>query len=117
MKFLIDPQLPSGLKKLLINERFDTLHTDDLLNKERTTDNEIRKITDQENRVLITKDSDFVDPFFIKGTPKKLVFITTGNIKNKDLFTLFSKNLNQIIKLLKSYSLIEMDNKEIIVHE
>ncbi len=117
MKFIIDAQLPSKLSKCLKEKGFDIIHTDDLPNKERTTDNEIRQISIKENRIVITKDSDFLDSYYVKNIPAKLLLITTGNIKNKYLLKLFNDNITKIYKLFKEYSYIELDNKEIIVHE
>ena len=43
MKFIIDAQLPYGLKLFLNENGHDALHTDDMINKERTLDSEIIK--------------------------------------------------------------------------
>jgi predicted nuclease of predicted toxin-antitoxin system len=45
MKFLIDANLPFRLALALKNKGFDILHTDNLPDKERTSDKEIRKIS------------------------------------------------------------------------
>lgn len=45
------------------------------------------------------------------------MFITTGNIKNKDLIVLFNQNFENILKLFKTYNLIELNNDEIMIHE
>jgi predicted nuclease of predicted toxin-antitoxin system len=117
MRFIIDAQLPIGLKKILNDAGFDSIHTDDLPDKERTTDNQIREISILEKRVVISKDADFIDSYYIHGIPSKLFILSTGNIKNKDLYNLFSRNLSQIIELLQNCNLVEMDNYEIIGHE
>ena len=117
MKFIVDAQLPKGIAWILNNRGFDSIHTDDLPDKERTTDNQIRDISINENRIVITKDSDFVDSYFVKEIPKKLLIITTGNITNKELYNRFSNNLDQIVELLGDCNLVEMDNTEIIGHE
>jgi len=82
MKFLIDANLPFRLAKALKFKGFDILHTDDLPNKERTTDKEIKKISVEHDRIVITKDSDFLDSHVIQGIPTKLLLVTTGNITN-----------------------------------
>ena len=117
MKFIIDAQLPPGLKKIFTDKGFDTIHTDDLPSKERTTDNEIRKISVDESRIVVTKDADFADSYYIKGIPPRLLFITTGNIKNHELFDLVERNFDQIKNLLETCKLVEMDNYQIIGHE
>ncbi len=103
--------------QLLKWKGFDTLHTDDLPNKEKTTDTEIRLLSIEEDRIVITKDSDFLDSYFVKGVPPKLLLISTGNIKNQHLLSIFEKNIGRVVELFQQYKLIEMDNIEIIVHE
>ena len=93
------------------------IHTDDLPNKEKTTDKEIRSVSVQQNRTIITKDSDFLDSHLIFGVPAKLLFVTTGNIINKELLVLFDKYFDAIIQQFDSYNLIELDNEQIIAHE
>ena len=117
MKFIVDAQLPFALSRFLLKKGFDVIHTDDLPDKERTKDGEIRRISINENRIVITKDSDFLDSFYITGIPSKLLLVTTGNIKNSALLALFEKNINKIIELFKEYSFLELDNIEIIGHE
>lgn len=117
MKFLIDANLPFKLALHLRNKGFDVIHTDDLPHKERTTDREIRKTSLEQDRVVISKDSDFLDSHIIIGVPKKVLFISTGNIINRNLIKLVESNLNQIVDLFSVYNLIELNNTEIIAHE
>ena len=117
MKFIIDAQLPVALSKFLAKNGFDVIHIDDLPNKEFSTDNEIREISLKDERIVVTKDADFLDSYYITGIPKKLLLITTGNIKNKDLLSLFDSNIKQIIELFHDHSFIELDNNKLIGHE
>ncbi|MCX6238826.1 MAG: DUF5615 family PIN-like protein [Bacteroidia bacterium] len=117
MKFLVDANLPFKLALNLRDRGFDALHTDDLPNKERTTDNEIRKVATDQDRIVITKDSDFLDSHLIQGIPNKLLFITTGNIINKDLLNLIEKYFETIVQLFDIYDIIEINNEEIIGHD
>lgn len=117
MKFLIDANLPFRLVKTLRNKGFDILHTDNLPNKERTTDKEIKTISVEQDRVVITKDSDFLDSHVIQGVPAKLLLVTTGNIINKELIALFDKYFETIIQLFDIYDIIELNNEQIIGHE
>jgi len=117
MKFIIDAQLPFALSKYLEKKGFDVIHTDDLPNKEYTTDNEIRAISVKENRIVITKDSDFLDSFYVNAIPPKLLLVSTGNIKNSALINIFDSNIDKIMELFSEYSFIELDNFEILGHE
>lgn len=94
MKFIVDAQLPVRLKKWLIEQGQDAIHTDDLPAQHLTTDGEVIKKAVQEDRIVISKDSDFYQHHLIKGIPEKILFITTGNIVNKELIRLFELHLN-----------------------
>jgi predicted nuclease of predicted toxin-antitoxin system len=117
MKFIIDAQLPAALSKFLVNKGFNVIHTDELPNKELTTDKEICNISLKEDRIVVTKDSDFLDSYYIKAIPKKLLLVSTGNIKNKDLLSLFDSNMEKIIELFNNHSFIEIDNNKLLGHE
>jgi predicted nuclease of predicted toxin-antitoxin system len=114
MKFIVDAQLPYGIALFLREKGFDALHTNDLPDKEYTTDSQIKSIAISENRIVITKDYDFVDSFILKKIPKKLLLVTTGNIKNKQLFSLWKNNLDLIIFLFETNDLVELSNDDII---
>jgi len=43
--------------------------------------------------------------------------VTTGNITNAELETLFQSNLPLLVELLSQHSLIEMSRDAIIVHQ
>ncbi|WP_420870139.1 DUF5615 family PIN-like protein [Catalinimonas alkaloidigena] len=73
-------------------------------------------IADQEDRIVISKDSDFFDDHILRGRPKKLLIIKTGNIKNSELIRLFESNFDKIERLFKRYVLIEMNRSDLIVH-
>jgi len=113
MKFVIDAQLPYGLKNFLKDNGFDAIHTDGIPNRERTTDKEIINISELEDRIIITKDKDFLDSHILLNKPEKLVLITSGNIKNKEFFVLFRNNFKTITELLSKHSLIELNSFDI----
>jgi predicted nuclease of predicted toxin-antitoxin system len=117
MKFIVDAQLPYYLAKFRKNQGHDVIHANDLPNEDRSSDYEIRNIADEENRIVISKDSDFIDTYLLFNSPNKLLLVTTGNIKNKDLITLFELNLRELLFLFENYSFVEMSNTEIIIHE
>jgi predicted nuclease of predicted toxin-antitoxin system len=113
MKIVVDAQLPYGLKLFLKDNGYDGIHTDDMPNMERTSDTEIINISKLEDRIIITKDKDFLDIYLLFNKPKKLILITSGNIKNKEFFLLFRNNFKTIIELLSKHSLIELNSFEI----
>jgi predicted nuclease of predicted toxin-antitoxin system len=116
MKFIVDAQLPFKLSSWLKKEGFDVVHTSDLPNQNLTKDNFIIKIAEEQNRVVITKDSDFFEHYLIHGKPDKILMITTGNIVNKELIGLFQANMNQLLSLLIDNQVVELNNEKITVH-
>jgi predicted nuclease of predicted toxin-antitoxin system len=70
MKFLIDAQLLFLLRDVLNQKGFFATHTDDLPNKQFTTDKEILDFTKSNDLIVITKDLDFLDSFIVNITPK-----------------------------------------------
>src|SRR3954454_20831872 len=101
MTFLVDAQLPRRLVPLLRQAGHNASHTLDLPKGNQTTDSEINEVAEREQRVVITKDSDFVSSFRLQGRPYKLLIVATGNITNTDLLTLFSTYLPQITRELE----------------
>jgi predicted nuclease of predicted toxin-antitoxin system len=117
MKFLVDAQLPQRLARFLQSAGYDTLHTSDLPQRNATPDSDLNSLSIQEQRILITKDADFVESFLLQKRPYKLLFISTGNINNNELQNLFQKNLEQITKLLETHNYIEISRDAIIIHQ
>jgi predicted nuclease of predicted toxin-antitoxin system len=105
------------LKDWLNAQGHDAIHTDDLPEKHLTPDKEIIQVANQEDRIVISKDSDFYQYHLIKGVPKRILFLSTGNIVNKELIRLFELNFSTIEKYFNSGShVIEFDNNSITVH-
>jgi predicted nuclease of predicted toxin-antitoxin system len=117
MKFLIDAQLPIRLAQFLQRSGHDAIHTRELPQQNRTPDVKINELSIQEERIVITKDYDFVNSFMAVQQPYKLLLVTTGNIKNQELERIFSDNLQTLVDLFQTYSYIEMDSGSIVVHQ
>ena len=117
MKFLVDAQLPIRLARFLQVSGYDTLHTRDLPQQNSTSDSQINEISIQNKRIVITKDSDFVDSFMTIQKPFKLLLVTTGNIKNSELEQIFTDNLSILINLFEHHNYIEISRDNIIVHQ
>ncbi len=117
MKFLVDAQLPDRLARFLQTAGYDTLHTKNLTQQNATPDSAINDLSLQQSRILITKDSDFVNSFLTIQQPYKLLLVTTGNLKNTELEALFSQNLPQLVELFQQHSYIELSRDAIVVHQ
>ena len=116
MKFLVDAQLPRRLASLWQQADYDAVHTLDLPLGNYTPDNIINDLSLKEQRVVVTKDADFVDSFLVQQVPWKLLLVSTGNIRNQELLDLFAANLEKIVNGFSTFDFIEINRNEIIFH-
>lgn len=116
MRFLVDAQFPSRLAELLKGAGHDALHTSYLAEGNRTSDDEIARIADVEDRVVITKDRDFRDSHLLRGTPRRLLIVTTGNVSNRALLDLFARNLPTIMAALEQAKTVELRTDAVVSH-
>ena len=114
MRFLVDAQLPRRLALRLQEAGHDALHTLDLPDGNRTTDATISAISAQEQRVVMTKDADFVNSFLLVHQPYKLLPISTGNIKNADLEALLLSHLTSIELEFATHEFLELSRQALI---
>jgi len=117
VNFLVDAQLPRLLAGWLNDFGHDAIHTLGLPAANRTTDKEVRQIADGEQRVVVTKDSDFVDSHLLAGSPAKLLLIATGNIGNNALLGLFAAHSGTIIRALEISDFVELTCDQVILHD
>jgi predicted nuclease of predicted toxin-antitoxin system len=116
MKFIVDAQLPKRLSVWIAEQGYDCIHTLDLPDKNLTSDSEVIRVSLENNRIVVSKDSDFYEHFVVYGTPKKLLMICLGNIVNKKLIELFEQNFETMVGLLNKHHVVEINNEEIVVH-
>lgn len=116
MRFLIDAQLPKRLANWLIEAGQDAVHTLDLPRKNLTTDREIIVRAQQEGRIVVTKDADFVRSFLITGEPL-LLLISTGNMNNAALEKILRANLVGIEAAFATSRFVEITANALVVHE
>lgn len=116
MKFLVDAQLPARLARLLNEQGHDATHTSELPNANRTRDDEIAATADAEDRVVVSKDRDFRYSHFVKGCPRRLLVVHTGNISNYDLLALFEANIEQIVEALDEAPLAILGSNSLSIY-
>lgn len=112
----MDAQLPLKLARAMQAAGYDTVHTRDLPRANATKDSEINALSITEERVVITKDTDFVQSFTLQGRPYKLLLISTGNIRNAELLELITGRLKQLSELFETYSYVELARNALIIH-
>jgi len=114
MRFLCDAHISYKIVNHLISLGFDAMHVNEMHNKWFTKDREICAYADANDLIIITKDSDFRNSFFINNSPNKLIKINLGNISTQDLIQIISNNIASISKVSKHSSfLIEIDKTDV----
>lgn len=109
MKFLCDVHISYKVVNFLSGLGYETIHVNQILDKWLTRDKDICKYADSNGLIVITKDYDFRDSFFLQKTPKKLIKINLGNLSTLELIRSLSDILNAIEQLdLNSSFLIEI---------
>jgi predicted nuclease of predicted toxin-antitoxin system len=93
----------------------DARHTLDLPDGNRVIDSELIRIADAEQRILITKDADFVDSHLLHRRPSKLLLISTGNINNAGLEALFVPVIANIEREFLTQSFLELGRRGLVV--
>lgn len=116
MKFVVDAQLPLKLALALVSAGHDAIHTLNLPERNRSTDASIRRLADSEERIVISKDADFVTSHIIQNSPKRLLQISTGNLPNAMLLPLVLNNLDQISAAFATVSYVELTAGMLIAH-
>jgi len=115
LRFIVDTQLPPSLAEFFKRRGFDAIHVIDCPQGALTSDKEIINIACEESRVVITKDSDFRDYYFLKGYPPAVLLLQIGNIKNRELFFLLDKHLEQITSLFVNQTKLIIVQKDKII--
>jgi len=78
MKFLLDAHLPPGLGALLQAAGHEALHTVELPAQNRTPDEVINNLSLKDQRVVVSKDTDFYYSHLLHQKPWKLLLVRTG---------------------------------------
>lgn len=116
MRFLVDAQLPRELVNFLKTHGHEAVHTAELPEKNRTADEKIRRLADAEDRFVVSKDDDFVTSHLLRGTPKRVLLISTGNISNPELIQIMQENLESLEKALDEGVFVELTRTSLVVH-
>ena len=85
MKFLVDAHLPPTLCEILQAAGHDALHTTGLPAQNKTPDRVINELSVTDQRVVISKDTDFYYSHVLHQRPWKLLLVRTGNIRTREL--------------------------------
>lgn len=101
MRFLVDAQLPARLARSLSAAGHASLHTIELPAGNRASDEHICLVA---------------DAHLLRGTPRRLLLVSTGNITNEALLSLVAANLGAIEEALQEARFVEIGPDRLTVH-
>jgi predicted nuclease of predicted toxin-antitoxin system len=101
MKWLIDNQLPIKLATYLAARGHDCSHILDL-GMDEADDVEVWRLADREQRVLISKDEDFIFLANRPGDTGRLVWVRLGNCRNAALIAAFDRVHDALVQALET---------------
>lgn len=111
MKIWVDAQLPPTLA-VWLSDTFDLQAAAlvDLALRD-AQDIEIFEAARAENALIMTKDSDFIDLVCRLGTPPQILWLTCGNVTNRNLRQLLIATLPDALERLQQGEIIvEINN-------
>lgn len=101
MKLWIDAQLPPTLAIWLTNTfSLEASALRDIGLRD-SRDIEIFEAARTANAIVMTKDSDFVDLVCRLGTPPQIIWLTCGNVTNRNLRKLLTSTLFDALEQLR----------------
>jgi predicted nuclease of predicted toxin-antitoxin system len=115
MKFLIDAHLPPSLRDVFRAAGHDAIHTLDLPEQNASRDGILNEVSMNEQRVVVTKDTDFYYSHLLQGRPWRLVLVKIGNLGLKATRQMFEAHLPAIEKALQTCTLVELDQQRVSV--
>ena len=103
MKWLIDNQLSAKLAAYLSARGHDCSHILDR-GMDEADDVEVWRVADREQRVLISKDEDFIFLANRPGDTGRLVWVRLGNCRNAALIAAFDRVHDALVQRWKLVS-------------
>jgi len=100
LTFLVDAQLPPALARWISSRGHQATHVFDIA-MHMAGDAAIWEQAAKDDRVLISKDEDFVDRWLLNATPIALVWIRKGNCSNDALMIWLEPLWSATIKRLE----------------
>ena len=111
-RYLIDENLPPDLVTIFLKHGLVASHVNDIVSNVPVKDSAIRKLTLQQQIVLITKDDDFVKSFVSRAVPDRLIFVF-GQFRRSDILSLFELHLDLIVAMSVQYNLVEVNRSAV----
>lgn len=103
MKVIRDVHIPLKLVNFLAKNGVIAEHVNNLPDGFYSTDSAITNYADKNGLVVITKDIDFRNSYFIQKSPQKLIRVCLGNITTAELIGIFEKQLDFLIRTYQEH--------------
>ena len=97
MTFLFDAHIPPRVAGILRGMGYDAIHVSTMPDGNATADGDIIASADQAGRIVVTKDSDFLDAHQATGRPARLLLVKTGNLSGAEFIALVQLHLPAIL--------------------
>ena len=65
---------------------------------------------------MVTKDRDFRDGHLLRGTPRRLLVVATGNTSDAALVALFEANGTAVVSALQEADFVELGPDSLVQH-
>lgn len=101
--FLIDENLPDELARSL---SLNAIHACGI--SRQPTDEELWHYAKTNDLVILTKDADFFDKLILRGSPPKVVWVRTGNLRRAALVALLNQVWPQVLASIAAADLVEI---------
>ena len=117
MKVLCDVHISFKLISFFRRKNIEAIHVNTILDSFFSSDKAIATYADQNKLIVITKDIDFRNSYFIRKSPQRLIRICLGNINTTDLITIFEQQLNFLEKAYQSHTFfyIEINSNNTLI--
>jgi predicted nuclease of predicted toxin-antitoxin system len=114
LKFLIDNALSPIFSKQMQFNGFDSIHVRDL-NMQQCPDEEIFDYAQEEERIIVSADTDFGTILALRNErfPSVIIFRRTRNLRPIELVEILFINLKQIEDSLKKGSIVIIEDGRI----
>lgn len=93
MKVICDVHISFKVVRFFESKGIEATHVNDILQGDTSSDISIANFADLHECVVVSKDADFQDSYFLRKIPQRLLKINLGNISTKSLIELLDKNL------------------------
>lgn len=115
MKFLVDAHPPPALRRVFAAAGHDAIHTVDLPDQNASKDGALNAVSMAEQRVVVSKDTDFYYSHLLHGRPWKLVLVRTGNMSLTETRQMFEAHLPAIVTALQTNTLVEINRQQLSI--